>query len=87
MKEYFTTIQMPSSPMNLHPRYGELQDAINVYPDTINKVIPAISLYENKQIRDAVSILVPRKDFSNELEQIKLSNMQYRFRSDDIDNI
>ena len=87
MKEYFTTIEIPSSPMNLHGRFGEMQEAITMYPDTVNRIAPAISIYEEKPIRDAISILVPKKDFSKEMEQIKLNNLQFRYRTEDIERI
>lgn len=85
MKEYFSTIELPSSPMNLHPRAGQLQEAINLYPDTMNLIMPAVSVYNEYKVLAAVTILVPEKDFSKELEQIKINNIQYRCRTEEME--
>ena len=87
MNEYFSTIEIPSSPMNLHSRMGECQEAINLYPDTINRIKPAICMYTDYTLQDAITKLVSCRNYDNELDQIKTNNIQYRYRSEDIERI
>lgn len=85
MKEYFSTIAIPSSPMNLVPRAGELQEAINIYNRPL--IEPAICIYNEPKILDAISILVPQRDYTEDLQSITMNNMQFRYRTQDIERI